>query len=136
MWLRNHIDAMQLRWGGVLLNLNVMWHKKYWWHHSALSTRPHSSTSLVTSVKVSKTSTYSFNQGFDPKLPKWVLNIIPDFDQLIAPLIKLDQLLLMIYIVTNFYGNNEKMITYMCGLNSAITKGVNQDKFIGHYKDW
>ena len=31
----------------------VMWHKKYWWHHSVLSTRPHSSTSLVTSVKVS-----------------------------------------------------------------------------------
>ena len=31
----------------------VMWHKKYWWHHSTLSTRPHSSTSLVTSVKVS-----------------------------------------------------------------------------------
>ena len=31
----------------------VMWHKNYWWHHSALSTRPHSSTSLVTSVKVS-----------------------------------------------------------------------------------
>ena len=31
----------------------VIWHKKYWWHHRALSTRPHSSTSLVTSVKVS-----------------------------------------------------------------------------------
>ena len=31
----------------------VMWHKKYWWHHSVLSTRPHSSTSLVTSVNVS-----------------------------------------------------------------------------------
>ena len=64
----------------------VMWHEKYWWHHSALSTRPHSSTSLVTSVKVSwvrpRTPEVSFENftwfwltqlnstinGFDPEL--------------------------------------------------------------------
>ena len=50
----------------------VMWYNNYWWYHSMLSTRPHASTSLVTSVKVSY-------HGFDPELPKCTLRIIPDF---------------------------------------------------------